>query len=309
MASYDPGSWDRGGWGPEFDHIQRGGLPKSTEARLKELVGWGGSTSFMSSGDLAVAADAGIHPIGQVVGLSAGHLRHGHVRTTRPGQGRMRIGVARWRELTGPVLSWATLRQRALARLVKQCELLSADAVIEIRAVRELEQSGEEVTGQVRFTGTAVRVDQWRSRRGQPVVLTLASAAEVWAMFRSGIEPAGIAGGFASIQTLPSKQTVAAVLGTRRRRVPNMELADLTEGVYEARRLAIHRLLLEAKALNADGLVGIELELDEPEPENLRVTGFSTSVHVLASAVRRTGDRAARLCPSPVVSLSRPAYE
>src|SRR3954454_6326116 len=100
--------------GPEFDRIARGDIPSSTEARLKELAGWGGFSSFMTAAEVAVAADADIEPIGQVVGLAAGSIRHGYVRTTRPGQGRRRVGVARWRERTGPVATWTGLRQRAL---------------------------------------------------------------------------------------------------------------------------------------------------------------------------------------------------
>src|SRR4051812_3534214 len=90
------------GWGAEFDRLARGELASSTEARLKELVGgWGGFSSFMTPAALAVGRDAGIEPVGQVVGLSIGAVRQGYMRTTRPGQGRVRLGVARWREHMG----------------------------------------------------------------------------------------------------------------------------------------------------------------------------------------------------------------
>jgi hypothetical protein len=45
-------------------------------------------------------------------------------------------------------------------------------------------------------------VRSWRRREAAPV-LTLASMQELWAMLRAGIEPAGIAGGFASVETTP----------------------------------------------------------------------------------------------------------
>lgn len=158
------------GWGAEFESIQRGELASSTEARLKELVDWGGSTSFLTPRALSVAAVAGVHPVGQVVGLSAGVLLLGYVRTTHAGQGRLRPGTARWREHSGPLKSWTALRKRALARLLRQATLLGADAVIGVEADRELDAAAEGSIGraQMRFVGTAVRVEAWRRRTSPP---------------------------------------------------------------------------------------------------------------------------------------------
>src|SRR4051794_31777981 len=166
--------------GPEYDRIADGGLASSTEARLKELVGWGGFSSFMGPAALAVSADAGIEPVGQVVGLAAGPIRPGYIRTTRPGQGRRRVGVARWREHTGPVTAWTGLRQRALGRLTKQASTLGANAVIGVAVERVAgahevpEDAG--MVGQMLFSGTAVHVRSWK--RDRPPALTLASPQE-----------------------------------------------------------------------------------------------------------------------------------
>ena len=292
----------RQGWGAEFDRIARGELASSTEARLKELVRWGGFSSFMTPSGLAAAADAGIEPIGQVVGLSAGTMVTGYVRTTRAGQGRIRLGAARRREHTGPVTSWTAMRTRGLARLTAQAEMLGANAVVGVVAEREFESGEEKIaeeiaTGQVRFTGTAVRVRGLR-RVASPM-LTLASAQELWAMLRAGVEPAGIAGGFASIETRPSRATVVASVA--RRTTPNVELEDLTRSVYKARRLAMERLVADAKGLRADGLLGVDLQMEGGEPDGKRIPALMLTVHVVASAVRRTGT--ATLRPEPVVRL------
>jgi uncharacterized protein YbjQ (UPF0145 family) len=291
-----------------------GELAPRTEARLKELVAWGGSTSFLTPRALSVAEDAGVHPVGQVVGLSAGVLLQGYVRTTHAGQGRLRFGVARWRERSGPLKSWTALRKRALHRLVKQAELLGADAVIGVQAAREVEATAEEISqAQVRFVGTAVRIDAWQ-RRTTPPVLTLASGQELWSMLRAGIEPAGIAGGFARVETLPSAATVVAALSARWRSA-NVELDDLTKAVYEARRLALERLVSDAGGLKADGLVGVRLELegvDAPTATDVptgwcvsarsRLPALKVTVHVLASAVRRVSSSS--LQPERVLSVS-----
>lgn len=288
------------GWVPEFERIAAGEIPSSCEARLRELVDWGGTSSFFSARELLAGAAAGVHPVAQLVGLSAGYLRTGYVRTTRTGQGRRRLGSARWREHSGPVRSWTSLRQRALARLVAQAELLGADAVVGIVPSREAEPRGSELpAAELRFTGTAVRIDGWRARK-RPPLLTLASPAEVWAMLRAGVEPAGVAGGFASVETMPGKTTIAALLG--RRLSKNVELEDLTEAMYEARRLALDRLHQDAGRLGADGLLGIRLDLEHDEPSRMAVRHLSVTVHVLATAVRRVNRPPAS--PSAVVALS-----
>jgi uncharacterized protein YbjQ (UPF0145 family) len=288
------------GWGPEYDRIARGDLASSTEERLKELVGWGGFSSFMTPAALAVGEDAEIEPAGQVIGLAVGAIRRGYLRTTKRGQGRVRLGVPRWREYTGANASWTGLRKRALARLRQQATMLGANAVVGVSAERELESFDAEgiQTGHMRFFGTAARVRSW-SRETEPVV-TLASPQELWAMLRAGLQPAGIAGGFASVATTPSRATVLASLA-RPRRSPNVELEDLTESVYEVRRLAMERLVADARALEADGLLGVDLKL-EGEDLRSRLPGLTLSVHVLASAVRRT--RAAAVRPEPVLTLS-----
>lgn len=291
------------GWGAEFDRIARGELASSTEARLKELAGWGGFSSFLSPSALAVAAAAEIEPIGQVVGLSAGAVLPGYLRTTRPGQGPARPGVARRREHTGLAKSWSTLRTRALARLSAQAATLGANAVVGVVADRRLEEAeaADEgmSAGHMSFTGTAVRI---RSRKpNAKPVLTLASPPELWSMLAAGYEPAGIAGAFASVQTLPSTATVVASFG-RRRGTPNVELEDLTRSMYEVRRLAIERVISDARALGADGLLGIDLALGEAAGGRWRLPVQTVTVHVLASAVRRV--KPVPLGTEPVIAMS-----
>jgi uncharacterized protein YbjQ (UPF0145 family) len=304
----DP-SWSKG-WGPQFDRIAAGGLAWSTEERLKELTRWGGFTSFMTPAALAVGADAEVVPVAQVVGLATGSVRPGYLRTTRPGQGRARVGVARSRERSGPVAAWTGIRSRALARLTEQASTLGADAVVGITAERrlqdvltggesdrEIEAGVQEAVGQWRFVGTAVRV-RALAREKTPV-LTLATPQELWAMLRAGVHPAGIAGGFASVETTLSSATLAARSPT----APNTELQDVTQTMYEVRRLAMQRLVADAKGLGADGLVGVDLQIGEgggPEDPGPRLPSVTLTAHVLASAVRRVSP--APLAVEPVLT-------
>lgn len=295
------------GGGADVDRIARGELASSTEARLQELVGWGGFSSFMTPAALAVCSDAEIEPIGQVIGLAAGAIRLGYIRTTRPGQGRRRLGVPRWLEHTGPLTTWTGLRTRALGRLTQQATMLGADAVVGVGAERLVQagsgNGGGLLNGQLRFAGTAVRLPA--PLRTATPVLTLASAQEVWAMLQSGLQPAGIAGGFACVQTIPGSATVSASYRRWRSARPNVELEDLTAAVYEVRRLAMERLVADARTLQAAGLLGIELNVEAADSEHSRVPNVLLSLHVLASAVRRAGGAGAR--PATVVAMSERA--
>lgn len=282
------------GWGEEFERIRGGGLPTSTETRLDELRSWGGFTSFLTARDLAAGAECGIRPIGQVIGLSAGRMLLGVIKTTRAGQGRRRAGAARWLERSGPVQSWTEVRRRALARLSDQAERLDANAVIGIRAVREETGAEGQRRAVMRFTGTAVHVDALRRRAGDGPVLTTASTQELALMLKAGMEPVGIAGAYACVDTFASLPT--RTTGRWWWRVPNVELEDLTKSVYEVRRLALERLRADARALHATGLLGIDLVHEQRSSGDL--PGLEITAHVLASAVRVVAPESLSVTPT-----------
>jgi uncharacterized protein YbjQ (UPF0145 family) len=79
---------------------------------------------------------------------------------------------------------------------------------------------------------------------------------------------------------------------------PNTELTDLTKSAYEARRLALERLRADARGLNADGLIGIDMELQQRSGGG---PGLEITVHLLATAVRRRAR--STLEPRPVLRL------
>ena len=288
----------RTGWGPDVDRVAAGGLAAATETRLKELGRWKGFTSFMRPSAFAVGLDAGITPVGQVVGFAGGMLRQGVLRTTEPGQGRTRTGEARWRERSGRAKSLAAIRGRALGRLVKQAELLGADAVVGIEASRRMKAADEGPSVEYVFNGTAVRTDSLRRPRDAPPLLTLASPQELWRLLRAGIEPVGIVASHANVQVLLSRSTLG-ILSVTGRWMENAELPDLTKAVYECRRLALQRLRADAGGLDADGIIGVDMDyhggLGNDPP------GVEVSVDLLASAVRRV--RGATMQPRPVARM------
>jgi uncharacterized protein YbjQ (UPF0145 family) len=293
-------TWASQGWPAEIDRIAKGGLASSTEDRLKELLRWKGFTSFLSPSAVAVGGDLRIVPVAQVVGLSDGVLREGFRRTTSPGQGRARAGRPRWRERTGPIRSWDTVRARALGRLQRQAELLDANAVVGLTPRRRAAGPTESDHARVEyvFTGTAVRIEGLRRPSDAPPLVTLASVQELWRLLQAGLEPVGVAGSFASVQTTVSGSSLAVATGMRRR-TAGVELEDLTKSVYEARRLALERLRADARGLGAAGLIGIDME--HQHRSGGKLPGLEITIHLLATALRRSA--ASGLAPKPVMRL------
>ena len=286
-------------WSEELERIAAGGLATSTEDRLEDLLKWKGFTSFLSPSAVAVAADLHLTPIAQVVGFSGGILREGVLRTTKPSQGRARLGRPRWRERTGPILSWDTVRRRALERLSRQAQFLDANAVVGLTAQRKSpERWDEEPRIEYAFTGTAVHVDGLRRPRDAPPLVTLVSTQELWRLLQAGVEPVGVAGSFASVQTTVSfsSQRLGTGMG---RWAPNTELEDLTKSAYEARRLALERLRADARGLNAGGLIAIDMEHGQRTGRGL--PGIEITVHLLATALRKRAESG--LEPKPVMRL------
>jgi uncharacterized protein YbjQ (UPF0145 family) len=284
-------------WGlAEDQRIAGGALPRAAETRLKELSASGRFTSFLSPRALAATADAHIEPLGQVVGFSSGLMRVGILRTTRPGQGRPRPWTPRWRERSGPVESWDTVRKHARRRLAEQAKLVGANAVVGVSARRD-EHGSIDVRREIELelAGTAVRLPaKWRERDAEPL-LTLASAQELWALLRAGIEPVGIVGSYAAVETSPGLATASASIGTA-----NAELPDLTRAVYEARHLAMGRLGADARGMEASGVIGVDLH-DRHERGSGRLPALHVEVHLLGTAVRRR--RPGRIEPDPIVRV------
>lgn len=275
--------------------ILSGGLAASTNTRLRELLDWGGSGAFMEQDEILAGTSVGIHPIGPVLGIATGGAPiigptgAAYARETKASAGPK---AHNWREDQRLVRSWETVRKRALGRLTLQAEMLDASAVIGVRGHRE--------GGSLRFTGTAVRIDGWGGRCSKPP-LTSADGVQLTAMLTAGVEPAGVAGGFASVQTIPSRTTGRILRGGPR--WSSFELEDLTGAVYEVRRLALSRLVADARGFDAHGVLGVDLAVEHAGSGRSRSSPWTVTVHVIASAVRRV--RAKELHVSVVLGTGR----
>jgi uncharacterized protein YbjQ (UPF0145 family) len=282
----------------EEQRLLKGGLPDLAERRLQELVAAGMTSSFLDVRGFAMGAAEGIDAVGQVVGASSCRLAVGVVRRTRGPAGRVPLGQPVWREHDGPIQSWTTARRRAMQRLVDQAKLLEADAVLRIEprfAVRDVEPRVVEVV----MTGTAVRTGERKPAEAVVPVLGTVSVQEYCLLRRVGVELAGIVGSCSSVEVAAGAATRSALAG-RWTGVGNVELSDLSKGVYEARRLAVQRLAAEARSLGASGVIGVDLARWLADPDSTHSHNGIT-VHLLGTAMR--GHPTARVDVTPLLRL------
>jgi len=269
-------------WSAQEQRILGGGIPDSAQRRLAELGGGGLTSSFFGAAQFAVGLADGVEPIGQVVGASSCRLSVGVVRRTRGPRGRLLRGRPTWHEYDGPVRSWTTARQRALARLLAQAQTLDADAVLGVTVHLEVRSVTPRLV-EVVLMGTAVRVEPRNDRALRAPVAALTSPQEFCLLRRAGIDVVGIVGGFSSVSAVASVATRNAAYRWRRGSV-NQELEDLTTCVYEARRLAMRRLHADAKAFGARGVIGVDIS-DSLSQREGGVVDMTISVHALGTAV------------------------
>jgi uncharacterized protein YbjQ (UPF0145 family) len=262
--------------------IQAGGIPLAAQQRLAELRGGAGPfTSTLSVAGFAHTHLAGLQPITQVMGTSF----------FKVGWQRMPTGWnvdAGTQELTQLSEAWNSVRVRAFDRLRQEAMLAGADAVVGVQVQRAQHDFAQDSLEMV-VTGTAVRDPAHPA--GEGFVATDLSVQEYVNLARAGYRPLGVVGA----------STVCYIVATWRTRQleryrwssPNTELHDFTQGVYDARELALGRVTAQAQALGAAGIVGVSIDQDirtrkvvsdSNEREDLIIT-----FHTLGTAIAEAG--------------------
>ena len=89
----------------------------------------------------------------------------------------------------------------------------------------------------------------------------------------------------------------------------NQELTDFTQGVYEAREMALGRASSQAKSLGAGGMVGVDVDhriaVREYEQGGTRRKDLIVTFHVLGTAIAPHGEHRP-LAPETVVRQGAP---
>src|SRR5471032_2088799 len=223
-----------------------GGLPQDAMTRLSELQpGKPGSifTSDLTVNEFLLVKQAGFTPLGMVLGSSIYHVG---------------IQIGRWsqnQELD--VLSQAMYhaRELAMSRMEQEANVLGADGIVGVRLEVEFKEWGADIA-EFLAVGTAVKADDgttWRNNKGLPFTSDL-SGQDFWTLIQSGYLPQGLVMGTCVYHI--AHQGMRSSLGNIG---VNTEIPQFTEALYDARELAMGRMQAEAEALDAEGIVGVQL--------------------------------------------------
>jgi uncharacterized protein YbjQ (UPF0145 family) len=221
--------------------------PQVAESRLAQTAGadaTGVFTSDLSVSEYALLGEAGFEPLGFVVGSSIYHIG---------------LQVGRWsqnQELQ--VLSQAmyNARELAMARMRAEADHLHADGIVGVTLRMQMYAWGQDVLEFV-ATGTAVHAltgeGAHRAPEGRAFTSDL-SAQEFFRLLAAGAVPVAFVLG-TCVYHIAHQSAMQAL----RQAGQNQEMVQFTQGIYEARELALARMQAEATQAGASGIVGVNV--------------------------------------------------
>jgi uncharacterized protein YbjQ (UPF0145 family) len=225
------------------DQAPAADLPKHARERLAEMKRTHFFTSDLTVNEFLLIKEIGFDPVGLVMGSSIYQIRP---PIANPGMSH---------ELESLTQALYESRDHAMTRMEEEAEALGADGVIGVRLEVNLHAWGKHIA-EFLAIGTAVKHrhgKHFRNKKGRPFTSDL-TGQEMWTLLRSGYRPVGFVMGNCAYYVAPNE--LNASLADAR----NLELTGYTHALYDARELAIERLQAEAEDLDAEGIVGVQIE-------------------------------------------------
>ncbi len=226
-----------------YDPTALEGVPEAGRARLQQNRA-GLFTSDLSVNEFLLIKQAGFDPVGLVVGSSIYHI------------GIQLAGWKRSQELS--VLSEAmySARQLAMTRMEEEADQLGADGIVGVRLDVGRYEWGQDMAEFIAI-GTAIKHREGvlhRAPSGRPFTSDL-SGQDFWTLMRTGHRPVGMVMG-SCVYHVAHRGMLQSMAQTGR----NVELANYTQALYDARELAMERMQSEAQEIKAEGIVGVQLQ-------------------------------------------------
>jgi uncharacterized protein YbjQ (UPF0145 family) len=262
--------------------------PQVADSRLAQTAGSDPSgvfTSDLSVSEYVLLGEAGFEPLGFVVGSSIYHVG---------------LQIGRWsqnQELQ--VLSQAmyNARELAMARMQAEASHLDADGIVGVELRMQMYAWGQSVLEFV-ATGTAVRAlagtGAHRAPDGNAFTSDL-SAQDFFRLLAAGAVPVAFVLG-TCVYHIAHQSAMQAL----RQAGQNQEMLQFTQGVYEARELALSRMQAEATQVRSSGIVGVNVAVSN------HVWGeHATEFLATGTAIRRLADehRLPETSPKPTFTL------
>ncbi len=270
------------------DGTTAGWEPPAAGGRLAKTAGAdpaGVFTSDLSVSEYVLLGEAGFEPLGFVVGSSIYHVG---------------LQVGRWsqnQELQVLTQAMYNARELAMARMQAEADHLGADGIVGVELRMQMYAWGQSCLEFV-ATGTAVRhlagQGAHRAPDGRAFTSDL-SAQDFFRLLAAGAVPVAFVLGncvyhIAHQSALQSLRLVGQ----------NQEMMQFTQGVYEARELALTRMQVEAAVAQSSGIVGVTVEVKN------HVWGeHATEFLATGTAIRRLADehKLPETSPRPTFTL------
>jgi uncharacterized protein YbjQ (UPF0145 family) len=228
-----------------YDEGSTAGIPEHGRERLERMRASGGRffTSDLSVNEFLLVKQAGFDPLGLVVGSSIYHIGFQAGQWTQN------------QEMDVLTQAMYHARELAMTRMEEEADQLGADGVVGVRLdVSRYEWGGD--LAEFIAIGTAVRHREGklhRSPNGRPFTSDL-TGQDFWTLLSAGYRPVGMVMG-----TCVYHVAHQGLGGWFRRIGRNTEMPNYTQALYDARELAMERMQAEAEALQAEGIVGVQL--------------------------------------------------
>ena len=262
--------------------------PQAADGRLAQTAGaapGGVFTSDLSVSEYVLLGEAGFEPLGFVVGSSIYHIG---------------IQVGRWgqnQELQVLTQAMYNARELAMTRMQAEAEHLGADGIVGVQLRMQAYVWGQDVLEFI-ATGTAVKAaagtGAHRTPNGEAFTSDL-SAQDFFRLLAAGAVPVAFVLG-----TCVYHIAHQSVMQALRQAGQNQEMMQFTQGIYEARELALSRMQAEATAAGASGVVGVSVGVYN------HVWGeHATEFLSTGTAIRRLSDehRLPATSPKPTFTL------
>jgi uncharacterized protein YbjQ (UPF0145 family) len=262
--------------------------PQAAQTRLAETAGANAAgvfTSDLSVSEYVLLGEAGFEPLGFVVGSSIYHVG---------------IQVGRWnqnQELQVLTQAMYSARELAMARMRAEGDLLGADGIVGVQLRMQMYAWGQDVLEFV-ATGTAVRAiggtGVHRAPDGRAFTSDL-SAQDFFRLMAAGAVPVAFVLG-TCVYHIAHQSAFQALRQTGQ----NQEMVQFTQGVYEARELALTRMQAEATQARSSGIVGVTVGVHN------HVWGeHATEFLATGTAIRRLAEehRLPATSPKPTFTL------
>ena len=244
----------------------------------------------MSVSEYVLLGEAGFEPLGFVVGSSIYHIG---------------LQVGRWsqnQELQVLTQAMYNARELAMSRMQAEADQLGADGIVGVQLRLQSYVWGQGVLEFI-ATGTAVRAlgstgrgteGAHRAPDGRAFTSDL-SAQDFFRLLAAGAVPVAFVLG-----TCVYHIAHQSAMQSLRQAGQNQEMVIFTQGIYEARELALARMQAEATQAGASGIVGVNVAV------NNHVWGeHATEFLATGTAIRRLGEehRLPETSPKPTFTL------